>query len=64
MSPEFDPKKNAANIAKHGVSLATGDGVLHDPLAITIEGFVRAGRTTLDYRRRELSVVIDGCSLD
>ena len=37
MSPEFDPKKNAANIAKHGMSLATGDGVLHDPLAITIE---------------------------
>ena len=37
MSPEFDPKKNAANIGKHGVSLATGDGVLHDPLAITIE---------------------------
>ena len=37
MSPEFDPKKNAANVAKHGVSLATGDGVLHDPLAITIE---------------------------
>ena len=37
MSPEFDPKKNAANIAKHGVSLATGDGVLNDPLAITIE---------------------------
>src|SRR5580692_1033383 len=37
MSPEFDPRKNAANIAKHGVSLATGDGVLNDPLAITIE---------------------------
>ena len=37
MSPEFDPKKNAANIAKHGLSVATGDGVLHDPLAITIE---------------------------
>jgi len=37
MSPEFDPKKNAANIAKHGVSMATGDGVLHDPLGITIE---------------------------
>jgi uncharacterized DUF497 family protein len=37
MSPEFDPKKNAANIAKHGVSLSTGDGVLHDPLGITIE---------------------------
>jgi uncharacterized DUF497 family protein len=37
MSPEFDPRKNAANIAKHGVSLATGDGVLHDPLGVTIE---------------------------
>jgi uncharacterized protein len=37
LTPEFDPKKNAANVAKHGVSLAAGDGVLHDPLAITIE---------------------------
>jgi uncharacterized protein len=37
VNPEFDPKKDAANIAKHGVSLITGDGVLHDPLAITIE---------------------------
>jgi uncharacterized DUF497 family protein len=37
MSPEFDPKKNTANIAKHCVSLADGDGVLLDPLAITIE---------------------------
>ena len=37
MSPEFDPKKDAANISKHGVSLATGDGVLSDPLAVTIE---------------------------
>jgi hypothetical protein len=34
---EFDPKKNAANIAKHGVSLADGDGVLLDPIALTIE---------------------------
>ena len=37
MSPTFDPEKNAANIAKHGVSLAQGDSVLHDPLALTIE---------------------------
>jgi uncharacterized DUF497 family protein len=37
MSPEFDPEKNAANIAKHGVSLADGDGVLLDPLAVTID---------------------------
>jgi len=46
MNPEFDPKKNAANIAKHGVSLATGDGVLRDPLAITIED-----STALDEQR-------------
>jgi uncharacterized DUF497 family protein len=37
MGPEFDAKKNAANIAKHGISLAEGDGVLMDPLAIAIE---------------------------
>jgi uncharacterized protein len=37
VSPTFDPEKNAANIAKHGISLAEGDGVLHDPLALTIE---------------------------
>ncbi len=33
----FDPRKNAANLKKHGVSLAEGDGVLSDPLAVTIE---------------------------
>jgi len=33
----FDPKKDAANLKKHGVSLAEGDGVLSDPLAVTIE---------------------------
>ena len=37
MPPEFDPKKDAANIKKHGVSLSEGDGVLNDLLAITIE---------------------------
>jgi len=37
MSPEFDPRKNAVNIAKHGTSLSEGDGVLLDPLAITVE---------------------------
>ncbi len=37
MSPEFDPKKNKANIAKHGLSLSEADGVLLDPLAITLE---------------------------
>ena len=37
MSPEFDPTKDAANIRKHGVSLVEGDGVLLDPLALTVE---------------------------
>lgn len=37
MSAEFDPKKDAANIKKHGVSLSEGDGVLSDPLGLTVE---------------------------
>ena len=37
MSVNFDPKKDAANIKKHGVSLSAGDGVLSDPLALTVE---------------------------
>jgi uncharacterized protein len=37
MSIEFDPNKNAENIARHGVSLTEGDGVLDDPLCLTVE---------------------------
>ena len=37
MAAQFDPKKNALNLRKHGVSLSEGDGVLNDPLAVTIE---------------------------
>lgn len=37
MTAGFDPKKNAANLKKHGISLAEGDGVLSDPLAVTTE---------------------------
>jgi uncharacterized DUF497 family protein len=37
MPAEFDPKKDAANLKKHGVSLSEGDGVLNDPLAISVE---------------------------
>ena len=33
VSIEFDPKKDAANLKKHGVSLSEGDRVLNDPLA-------------------------------
>lgn len=35
--PEFDPRKDAANIRKHGVSLTEGAGVLEDPWAGTVE---------------------------
>ena len=34
---EFDPKKDVANLKKHGVSLSEGDGVLNDPLAVSVE---------------------------
>jgi len=37
VAAEFDPKKNAINLRKRGVSLSEGDGVLDDPLALTIE---------------------------
>ena len=31
---QFDPKKAATNLKKHGVSFADVEGVFHDPLAI------------------------------
>ncbi|MSP41484.1 MAG: BrnT family toxin [Deltaproteobacteria bacterium] len=37
MTANFDPRKNSTNLRKHGVSLAEGDGVLSDPLAVTVE---------------------------
>ncbi len=37
------PEKNAANLRKHGVSLAEGDGVLNDSFALTIEDLASAG---------------------
>jgi uncharacterized protein len=37
MGSKFDPDKDAANIAKHGLSLLEGEGVLNDPLGLTIE---------------------------
>ena len=56
MSVEFDPTKDEANRQKHGVSLAEGDGVLNDPLALTMEDefvegeqrFVSLGMNILD----------------
>ena len=43
MGVEFDPSKNAENIAKHGVSLTEGDGVLGDPLCLTVEDISSKG---------------------
>jgi len=37
MPSSFDPAKDAENLRKHGISLTEGDGVLNDPLALTIE---------------------------
>jgi uncharacterized DUF497 family protein len=47
MSVGFDPKKDAANRRKHGMSLAEGDGVLNDPLALTIEDLSSGGEQRL-----------------
>ena len=43
MSAEFDPKKDLANAKKHGVSLSEGDGVLNDPLALTVDDDLAEG---------------------
>ena len=37
MGSKFDPDKDASNIAKHGLSLVEGEGVLNDPLGLTVE---------------------------
>ena len=43
MSFEYDPAKAAANLKKHGVSFADAEGVLSDPLAVTIEDVTAVG---------------------
>jgi uncharacterized DUF497 family protein len=43
MGAKFDPDKDAANIAKHGLSLVEGEGVLNDPLGLTAEDDSSAG---------------------
>ena len=37
MPVEWDPRKAAANLAKHGLRFADGIVVLSDPLAVTVE---------------------------
>ena len=43
MAIEFDPAKAAANLEKHGVSLADAQKVLSDPLALTVEDLGAVG---------------------
>ncbi|MSO76806.1 MAG: BrnT family toxin [Alphaproteobacteria bacterium] len=58
VSINFDPKKDAANLKQRGVSLAEGDGVLDDPLALTIEDNAARAATRLlcaRMRRRRIA---------
>jgi hypothetical protein len=36
MRIQYEPAKAAANLRKHGVSFADAEGVLEDPLALTV----------------------------
>lgn len=42
---EYDPRKAAANLRKHGVSFTDAEGVLADPLALTIPDASADGET-------------------
>lgn len=41
----YDPAKAAANLKKHGVSFADAEGVLEDPLALTVQDPDSEGET-------------------
>jgi uncharacterized DUF497 family protein len=45
MGSKFDPDKDKANIVKHGLSLVEGEGVLNDPLGLTVEDDSSAGES-------------------
>lgn len=62
MHSQFDPKKNAANLAKHGISLADAEPVLSDTMALTAEdesaeGEARFVTIGMDFFGRLLYVV-------
>ena len=44
---KYDPAKAAANFKKHGVSFADAEGVLSDPLALTVEDSDAVGEQRL-----------------
>jgi hypothetical protein len=54
----FDPVKNAANVAKHGVSLAFGALVFNDPEHIVL----RAARPIDGEERAKVVGMVDGKS--
>jgi uncharacterized DUF497 family protein len=72
MRLDYDPVKAAANLRKHRVSFADAEGVLHDPLAITVEDhssagerrFITIGRRTAGRRlcRAEWRIPPDLCA--
>jgi uncharacterized protein len=41
----FDPAKAVANLRRHGVSFADAEGVLEDPLALTVQDPDSEGET-------------------
>jgi len=45
MARNFDSDKDAANVVKHGLSLVEGEGVLNDPLGLTVEDDSSAGES-------------------
>jgi len=42
---QYDPAKAAANLNKHGVSFADAEGVLEDPLGLTVQDPDSEGET-------------------
>lgn len=42
---QYDPAKAVANLKKHGVSFADAEGVLEDPLALTVHDPDAEGET-------------------
>lgn len=44
---QYDPKKAAGNLAKHGVSFSDAAGVFQDPLALTMEDADAGGEQRL-----------------
>ena len=64
MTAQFDSKKNAINLRKHGVSLAEGDGVLNDTFALTVEDASAEGEQRFATVGMNNLRVIDGRHLD